>query len=116
MNFICKVIFLTKVQRDDHTETLWCMWIDSSPGDSLGSDIPNIDFPPQGNDGDALTICPLDHVDGVKIFFRLKSNWISDLEPFMPAFKCVVLFVLFGTGSSTSPPSGHLIRPDASND
>uniref|UniRef100_A0A671UR41 Uncharacterized protein n=1 Tax=Sparus aurata TaxID=8175 RepID=A0A671UR41_SPAAU len=45
-------------------------WVDDQkglPGQSLGSDLTHIDLPPQGYDGSALSICPLDHVDGVKV-------------------------------------------------
>ena len=44
------------------------MWIGRLPAQSLGSNLVDIDLCPQGSDGGALTICPLDHVDGVKFF------------------------------------------------
>uniref|UniRef100_A0A8C6L535 Uncharacterized protein n=1 Tax=Nothobranchius furzeri TaxID=105023 RepID=A0A8C6L535_NOTFU len=51
------------------------------PGQSLGSDLTHIDVRPQGGDGAALGICPLDHVDGVKVSFDFSQicSLIKDL-------------------------------------
>lgn len=56
------------------------------PGQSLGSNLTHIDLSPQGCDGSTLSICPLDHVNGVKVFFDLnKLNKFSDSKPL---FEC----------------------------
>uniref|UniRef100_A0A665V9B5 Uncharacterized protein n=1 Tax=Echeneis naucrates TaxID=173247 RepID=A0A665V9B5_ECHNA len=39
----------------------------TSPGQGLGSNFTHIYLPPQGTDGLALSICPLDHGEDVKV-------------------------------------------------
>uniref|UniRef100_A0A3B4G346 Uncharacterized protein n=1 Tax=Pundamilia nyererei TaxID=303518 RepID=A0A3B4G346_9CICH len=37
------------------------------PGEGLGTDFPHINLSPQVYDGTALSICPLDHFDGMQV-------------------------------------------------
>uniref|UniRef100_A0A3B4XCU7 Uncharacterized protein n=1 Tax=Seriola lalandi dorsalis TaxID=1841481 RepID=A0A3B4XCU7_SERLL len=48
------------------------------PG-SLGSNFTHINLSPQGSDGGALSICPIDHGDGVKVLSDKSSFLITSL-------------------------------------
>uniref|UniRef100_A0A3B4VCS0 Uncharacterized protein n=1 Tax=Seriola dumerili TaxID=41447 RepID=A0A3B4VCS0_SERDU len=56
-------------------------WIHNqkSPGQSLGSNFTHINLSPQGNDGGALSICPIDHGDGMKVSSDKTSFLITSL-------------------------------------